>query len=277
MSAIVCGKRSFFEESLPVTTTTPLSKRFRCSSTSPIRLSPSITNNSFNPFYHSLSSSPEVAGIHRLKALFPEMDEKFLERAFEESGDLESAIKRLNELRLGSAERNPASATVKADLQSQEINGGNGAASEDATAPSNLPKNGAEWVEVLVKEMTSASDIEDARARASRVLEVLEKSIRSQAGAEISNNILKENEMLKEQMEVMIRENGILKRAVAIQHERQKEADNKNQEVQQLKQLISQYQERLRTLEVNNYALTMHLRQAEQSSSIPGCFNPDVF
>lgn len=272
MSAIVCGKRSFFEE-LPVTTT-PLSKRFRCSSTSPIRLSPS-RSNSYNPF--SQSSPFEVAGVDRLRALFPEMDEKFLERALEESGDLESAIKRLNELRLGSTERNPGSATPKADLQSEEINGGDGVASEDIPVHSILPTNGAEWVELLVKEMTSASNIEDARARASRVLEVLEKSIRSQAGAEMSNNILKENMMLKEQIEVMIRENGILKRAVAIQHERQKEADGKNQEVQQLKQLITQYQERLRTLEVNNYALTMHLRQAEQSSSIPGHFNPDVF
>lgn len=29
--------------------------------------------------------------------------------------------------------------------------------------------------------------------------------------------------------------------------------------------------------QVNNYALTMHLKQAQQSSSIPGRFNPDVF
>lgn len=29
--------------------------------------------------------------------------------------------------------------------------------------------------------------------------------------------------------------------------------------------------------QVNNYALTMHLKQAQQSSSIPGRFHPDVF
>lgn len=57
--------------------------------------------------------------------------------------------------------------------------------------------------------------------------------------------------MLKEQMEVLLRENVILKRAVAIQHERQKENDERNQEVQQLKQLLTQYQEKLRTLEVS--------------------------
>lgn len=83
--------------------------------------------------------------------------------------------------------------------------------------------------------------------------------------------------MLKEQVEALIQENIILKRALCIQHERQKEYENKNQELKDLKQLVSQYQEQLRTLEVNNYALTMHLKQAEQSSSIPGHFHPDVF
>lgn len=56
--------------------------------------------------------------------------------------------------------------------------------------------------------------------------------------------------MLKEQIEALIRENSILKRAVAIQHERQKEYEDKNRELQHLKQLLSQYQEQLRTLEV---------------------------
>lgn len=56
--------------------------------------------------------------------------------------------------------------------------------------------------------------------------------------------------IFKEQIEALLRENTILKRAVAIQHERQKEYEETNQEVQQLKQMISQYQERCRTLEV---------------------------
>lgn len=56
--------------------------------------------------------------------------------------------------------------------------------------------------------------------------------------------------VLKEQIEILLRDNAILKRAVAIQHERQKEYDERNQEVQQLKHLVSQYQEQLRTLEV---------------------------
>lgn len=58
--------------------------------------------------------------------------------------------------------------------------------------------------------------------------------------------------MLKEHIEGLLRDNAILKRAVAIQHERQKENDERNQEVQQLKQLLGQYQEQLRTLEVSD-------------------------
>lgn len=83
--------------------------------------------------------------------------------------------------------------------------------------------------------------------------------------------------MLKEQLEALLQENVILKRAVSIQHERQKEYEDRNKELQHLKQLVSQYQEQLRTLEVNNYALTMHLKQTQQSNSIPGHFHPDVF
>jgi hypothetical protein len=54
----------------------------------------------------------------------------------------------------------------------------------------------------------------------------------------------------KEQFEAITRENTILKKAVAIQHERQKEHDGRNQEIQQLKQLVAQYQEQIRSLEV---------------------------
>ena len=63
--------------------------------------------------------------------------------------------------------------------------------------------------------------------------------------------------MLKEQLQAMIQENNILKRAVSIQHERQKEFEDKNQELHNLKQMVSQYQEQLRTLEVNLLALKL--------------------
>ncbi|KAG5523299.1 hypothetical protein RHGRI_035195 [Rhododendron griersonianum] len=132
------------------------------------------------------------------------------------------------------------------------------APSADHSAQNSVHMDGAEWVELFVREMTSATSIDDARSRAARVLESLEQSISVQAGTEAAQSHHKVNVMLKEQIEVLLRENTILKRAVAIQHERQKEYDDRNQEV-------------------NNYALTMHLQQAQQSNSLPGRFNPDVF
>lgn len=66
----------------------------------------------------------------------------------------------------------------------------------------------------------------------------------------LMNVCSQENMTLKEQLEVLLRENSILKRAVAIQHERQKEYDERTQELQQLKQLVAQYQEQVRNLEV---------------------------
>ncbi|OMO57738.1 hypothetical protein COLO4_35145 [Corchorus olitorius] len=215
------------------------------------------------------------------------MDKQVLERALEECGDdLDSAIRRLNELRLGSADRVAAPAVDKtgvalegnAQPQTEGVPTINGdVPPNEQTAPEVFTMDGSDWVELFVREMLNSSNIEDARARASRALELLEKSIRARSGAEVAQNLHQENMTLKEQLQALIQENTILKRAVALQHERQKEFENQSQELQHLKQVISQYQEQLRTLEVNNYALTMHLKQAQQSSSIPGRFNPDVF
>ena len=62
---------------------------------------------------------------------------------------------------------------------------------QDSLNPNALPADGNEWVELFVREMMSASSVDDARARAARVLEVLEKSIRAHAGAEAAENIQK--------------------------------------------------------------------------------------
>jgi hypothetical protein len=64
---------------------------------------------------------------------------------------------------------------------------------------------------------------------------------------------------LKEQMCSILHENGILKRAVAIQHERLKEYGDKVKELDGLKQTLSQYQEKIRTLEVDILIQNMHI------------------
>ncbi|KAI3727176.1 hypothetical protein L1987_66987 [Smallanthus sonchifolius] len=246
MSAIVCGKRSFFEElsTSPASASPPVAKKLRCSSNSPIRISPFP------------NSPPLSVLIDQLRAVFPNMDKQLLEEALEESGnDLDSAIKSLNELCLGYGDGN----------------------SENSPVPANTPRNGAEWVELFVTEMMNATSVDDARSRAMSMLESLEKYIKEGSDDLAANSLRKESTVLKEQIEFLLRENTILKRAVAIQHERQKDFDDSTQEVQHLKQLVVVHQEQLRTLQVNNYALTMHLKQAQESNSIPGRFHPDVF
>ncbi|XP_075523423.1 uncharacterized protein LOC142556077 [Primulina tabacum] len=271
MSAIVCGKRSFFEDTdsaatSPTSASPPVYKKFRCSSaTSPVRF----------------SYSPPISPVpfDQLKALFPDMETQLIENALEKYGDdLDSAVKSLHELRLVYKGNLGSTSEEDANFQNDDTpTEGDTFPVEEPQVQNHLPVDGAGWVDFFVREMISSTSIDDARIRAARVLESLEKSISGRAGVEAAQNFLKENMILKEQIEALLRENVILKRAVAIQHERQKEHDERNQEVQQLKLLVTQYQEQLRTLEVNNYALKLHLRQAEQSNSIPGHFHPDIF
>ncbi|KAL3839249.1 hypothetical protein ACJIZ3_023840 [Penstemon smallii] len=264
MSAIVCGKRSNIFEESPSSSPPISSKRIRCSS-------------SFSP---PRASAYLYSPLDHLVALFPDMDRQVMERSLEESGDdLDSAIKKLNELRLTTA-ASTSNVTQEVDsqfsVQGMVANNGGIASREEPPAQSNPPADGAEWVELMVREMVSASNVDDAKARVARALEALEKSICARSTAEAAQ-IQKENMMLKQQLEALMQENIVLKRAVSIQHQRQKEFEDMGQELNQLKQLVTQYQEQLRTLEVNNYALAMHLKQAQQGNSFSGRFNPDVF
>ncbi|XP_014622854.1 uncharacterized protein [Glycine max] len=233
MSAAVCGsKRSLFEELPP---SPPVSKRLRCSS-SPIRLSlPSL--------------------IDHLRSLFPHMDDQVLERALQECGnDLDAAIKSLHGLCLGSADDNSQIAP-QPDLPNVVHTGtleenDDASASGDQPASGNFPADGAEWIDLFVREMTCATSVDDARSRAARLLEVLEKSITAHASSGATTALQRENLMLKEQIEALTKEKNCFKSAFRIQLERLSDYENKNQELQQLKQLVSQYQEQIRTLEV---------------------------
>ncbi|KAH7659949.1 UBA-like protein [Dioscorea alata] len=302
MSAVVLGKRSnsFFEElhhhspSSPSSSSpfdTSLAKRVRRSSSSS-----SPTRIRFSPPRPSLQSPQVLVSsggfnseiLDRLRSLFPDMDHQILQRALEAAGnDLDSAIKSLNNLHLKAVKVKLPSALGESVPEAEpsieppnegSVNGNFGDVTTGiSSVPIALPTDGPEWVDLFVREMMSANNVDDARARASRVLEVLEKSIMARVTSEAMQNFEKENIVLKEQMKVLLHENNILKRAVAIQHERQKEYEARNQELQHLKQLVVKYQEQLRTLEVNNYALAMHLKQAQESSSMPGRFHPDIF
>jgi len=64
------------------------------------------------------------------------------------------------------------------------------------------------------------------------------------------------------------RENAILKKAVRLQHRLDREKAAANRELQ----------ERLRSLEADKYALSVHLKRARpQGGSMSGRFHPEVF
>lgn len=275
MSAVVCGKRSLFEEIHP-----PIPKRLRCGGgSSPVRF-PSLRTGS--PPASCEAGSPQNISdpadqLSQLRSLFPDMDGQLIEKVLESSGsNLDSAIRSLNELRLSSdaggssmgfPNENIAISPPLTLLQ-EDV--------EKLNQEGSSTSEGSEWAELFVREMLSASNLDDAKDRATRALEAFEKTVLSRSGS-VLQEFQKENTVLKEQIQSLVRENHILKRAVTIQHERQAEHENCPQEMQRLKQLIAQYQEQVRTLELNNYALNLHLRKAQEGTSMPGRFHPDVF
>ncbi|KAK3132517.1 hypothetical protein QOZ80_6AG0523460 [Eleusine coracana subsp. coracana] len=281
MSAAVCGKRaaSFFEDQqlLPHATASPPppSKRARFRSGGGSPSPPRPRGGGANPGL-----------VDAIRARFPAASLQFIENSLEECGnDLDSATKLLNrhvesvECNVALEYQSPVEMSTGGQVSTEGMLDNDAIAAPIGSVPyaESLPSSSTQWVDILVNEMAAASNTDDAKARASRVLEVFERSITSRIGAEPLQSFQKENSVCKEQFEAVIRENTILKKAVAIQHERQKEHEERSQELQQLKQLVVHYQEQVRSLEVNNYALSMHLRQAQQSSSIPGHFNRHIF
>ncbi|KAJ6413155.1 hypothetical protein OIU84_006039 [Salix udensis] len=89
--------------------------------------------------------------------------------------------------------------------------------------------------------MTSATSVDDAKSRAGRVLEMLQKVIGDQVTAEAAKSFETENYALKERAEALCEENGVLKRAVVIQHEMLKEGEEKEKELKQYKGMVEQF------------------------------------
>lgn len=70
-------------------------------------------------------------------------------------------------------------------------NGERSAQREESSGGSNFPSSGAEWVELLVREVLNASNVDDAKVRVSQALEALEKSICANATDEAAQNFHK--------------------------------------------------------------------------------------
>ncbi|KAH0876335.1 hypothetical protein HID58_073697 [Brassica napus] len=127
-----------------------------------------------------------------------------------------------------------------------------------------------------IREVTQSTGNDDAKVRAATVLEALAKvlSAREQVANKFQDCSRKRYRLnhwrVQQQVEALIKDNAVLKRAVAIQHERHKDT---NQQLELLKQLIPQNTRcflililNKRKMQVNNYGLNLRIQQVEQET-----------
>lgn len=269
MSAGVCGKRVGYEELFG---SSPKRSRRSSFGGSPDR-----------PREFGSGSEESVSTLLRM---FPALDPEFITTVLRNhNNEMEGARQSLSALSSDFVERNkaasfdPAISGNCADIPTEGT--GSQIPEQEAQGVNNMNQNfdysnvidGSEWVDLFVREMMAASNLDDARVRAARILEAFERNITANSRA------AKEHEVasLKENLQRMLSNNQILKKAVAIQHERNLEHEGIEREAHQLKQMLSQYQEQVRTLEMNNYTLKLHLQRAQESNSLSGRFHPDIY
>lgn len=199
-----------------------------------------------------------------------------------EFGDnIDAAIKHLNELQLST----PGTSKQHAIQEQQRLGilgppqvppPDAGASTSPPTGPahgaqaqpegkSSIPARSAEdWINLLVQEMSAATDMADAKRRASEVLRAFEQAVLQHSDQQLGD---------------LSRENSLLKRAVAIQNSRLQELMGREAEVNELRATVEAAKSRVHALEVQNYTLQLHLKRATDSYDAlsPGRPNPDVF
>ena len=146
------------------------------------------------------------------------------------------------------------------------------AAHLEAAAPTTLSRD---WVAALVQEMQSANDVDDAHARATRVMQAFEAAVRGAVAAEGEEGA-GGAEGARRRSARLAEENLILKRAVAIQNARQQEHGELQRQLLELQRACAGYQEQLQAAQRQNYSLGVHLKEA-LSPQVPSHRNPDVF
>ena len=127
------------------------------------------------------------------------------------------------------------------------------------------------WVDSLVREMLAAKDMDDAKVRAARFLRSFEAATMERAGgAGAGAGAAGAGDLAKE--------NAILKRAVQIQSARLAEQGEKEKDVAKLREALAQYEQEIRALQISNYSLSVHLKQAQETGSVVNKnHNPDVY
>jgi len=118
------------------------------------------------------------------------------------------------------------------------------------------------WIEPFFNNLSQASNQADAKSRVRSLLAAFEE-------AAIENFKQNSDEMktIKDEFLALRTNNSILAQAVVSQHGKLKQKTVRNEELDQLKQSMTQYEERVKDLELANYSLTLHLRKALDQNS----------
>ena len=200
-----------------------------------------------------------------------------IEKVLAECGDdIDAAIARLGGLRLCAS----AAAGGEAVGASRAQGGPAGAepgslAGGEAPAAAGSPTSAEGWVDSLVQEMLAAKDVADAKARAAKFLRAFEASTMERARA---NGEGEGTGTAGHRGEDLAKENAILKRAVQIQSARLAEQGDKDKDIIKLREALAQYEQEIRTLQMSNYSLSVHLKQAQETGSVVDKnHNPDVY
>lgn len=180
--------------------------------------------------------------LKALKALFPGMSDETIANVLEEFGeDVDAAIRRLNELQIS-----------------------NSVESKETEEHGDVKAQSAEdWIDMLVQQMSMAKDVDDAKRRASEILKGFE-------GAVLRHSC-------PQGVESMQRENTLLKRAVGIQNSKIHELSEKCKNVDEMLSKFEELKEKCHHLELQNYSLQLHLKQATCQDDVAAHPNPDVF
>ena len=124
---------------------------------------------------------------------------------------------------------------------------------------------------VLVEQMSPAADVADARGRASLILKLIEGAVANRAAAAA---LREENAALKARAEELERDNGVLRRGVAVQHRRQEELERDNgvlkhgvatlhRRHEEAERAAAELKKKVAELAAANYALGVQARGAD--------------
>eukprot|EP00210_Caulerpa_lentillifera_P008347 g7961.t1 len=193
-----------------------------------------------NKFHLQGCTANKIGLFITIREMFHTLDEETVANVLESCGeDVEAAIEKLEKLQLS--------------------NGGGGG-EVDAAPPMGEPSSSSvhtQWMEPFLHELSQATDQEDVKLRLVRLLVGYEEAV-----VENFKQNSEEMKSAKNEFEMLKKNNAILAQAVASQHEKLKQNLTRDEDLEKLRQTVMQYEDRIRSLEVANYSLTMHLQKA---------------